>query len=433
MISLFSLLLLIGALASVTGVRSWYAVCQPNQVLVLYGLRSRRQRGDDRLIGYRLLKGGSSFVFPLVEEVSAMDVGNLIIRLEVRNALTRGGIRISVEAVANVKVASREPAIHAAVERLLGKSNEQIKALAQVTLESNLRGVLATLTPEQVNADREAFALAMLAEAEDDLQRLGLDLDSLQITAITDDARFLDSLGRPQQVMLLRQSRIAEAEARALARIQEAEQGQVTELVRLRRDEAIARVEAERRIRDAVTRETALVAEAEAQVAGERARVEAELPMQAERIAMVANQLQADVVAPAEAECARAVAIAKGEAAAVLEEGAARAEGLSALVASWRQAGPDARAVYLTQRLPTLLPVLRGAVPPLRVKALRLIGEGANPAPALPTLLAQVQAATGFDAARWLGERGTARATVTSKATSIGPGGAGEVGSEPVE
>ena len=430
MTSLFSLLLLIGGLVAVTGVRSWYAVCQPNQVLVLYGLRSRRQRGDDRLIGYRLLKGGSSFVFPLVEEVSAMDVGNLIIRLEVRNALTRGGIRISVEAVANVKVASREPAIHAAVERLLGKSNEQIKALAQVTLESNLRGVLATLTPEQVNADRDAFALAMLAEAEDDLQRLGLDLDSLQITAITDDARFLDSLGRPQQVELLRQSRVAEAEARALARIQEAEQGKVTELVRLRRDEAIARVEAERRIRDAVTRETALVAEAEAQIAGERARVEAELPMQAERIAMVANQLQADVVAPAEAECSRDIAIAKGDAASILEEGAARAEGLNALVASWRQAGPDARAVYLTQRLQTLLPLLRSAVPPLKVKELRLIGEGTNAAPSLPTLLAQVQAATGFDAARWLG---AARTTQPPGAPGTKPGGAGGVGSAPVD
>ena len=223
MISLFSLHLLIGGLTAVTGVRSWYAVCQPNQVLVLHGWRTRRQRGEERLIDYRLLKGGSSFVVPLGEEVAAMDVGNLIIPLAVRNALTRGGIRVPVETVANVKVASREPAIHAAVKRLLGKTTKEIKALAQVTLESNLRGVLATLTPEQVNADRDAFAVAMLAEAEDDLRRLGLDLDSLQITAITDEARFLDALGRPQQVELLRQSRIAEAVARALARIEEAE------------------------------------------------------------------------------------------------------------------------------------------------------------------------------------------------------------------
>jgi flotillin len=281
--------------------------------------------------------------------------------------------------------------------------------------------VLATLTPEQVNADREAFALAMLAEAEDDLQRLGLELDSLQITAITDGAHFLDSLGRPQQVELLRQSRVAEAEAQALARIKQAEEAKATELVRLRRDEAIARVEAERRIRDAVTREKALVAEAEAEIAGERARVEAELPMQAERVQMVANQLQADVVAPAEADCARAVATAKGEAAAILEEGAARAEGLGHLVASWQQAGPHARDVYLTQRLQPLLALLRGSVPPITVKDLRLIGEEAGKTPSLPSLLAQVQAATGFDAARWLGERPTAGATGRAPGRAPGP------------
>jgi flotillin len=405
MTSFVSLVLFLGALLAVTGTRSWYAVCQPNQVLVIYGGRRRSRGGDGRQLGYRLLKGGSSFVFPLLEEVMAMDLGNLIIPLAVRDALTRGGIRVSVDAVANVKVASREPAIDAAVERLLGKDGKEIKALAQVTLESNLRGVLATLTPEQVNADREAFALAMLAEAEDDLQRLGLELDSLQITAITDGARFLDSLGRSQQVDLLRQSRVAEAEAQALARIKQAEEAKATDLVRLRRDEAIARVESERRIRDAVTREKALVAEAEAEIAGMRARVEAELPMQAERIQMVANQLQADVVAPAEADCARAVAAAKGEAAAILEEGAARAEGLNHLVASWQQAGPHARDLYLTQRLQPLLALLRSSVPPILVKDLRLIGEQPGQTPSLPSLLARVQAATGFDAARWLGER----------------------------
>jgi flotillin len=398
----FLFLLLFGsAVTALQGLRTCYAVCQPNQVLIVYGLRSRT-RGEERRLGYRLLKGGSSFVLPLVEEVTAMDLGNLIIPLLVREALTRGGIRLTVEAVANVKVASREPAIHAAVERLLGKTSDEIKTLAQVTLESNLRGVLATLTPEQVNADREAFALAMLAEAEDDLQRLGLDLDSLQITAITDSVRFLDALGRRQQVALTRQSRIAEAEARATSRITEAEQSKVTALVRIARDEAMARAEAERRIREAMSRETALVAEAEAEIAGDLARAEAELPLQEERIKVVSHQLQADVVAPAEAECAGAIAAAKGLAASILEPGAAQADGLQSLVISWQQAGPDARTLYLTQRLQPLLAQMRRAVPTLKVEEVRLIGEVPGQAPSLATMLAQVKAATGLDPSRWL-------------------------------
>jgi len=403
MTALISLLLMSGgSIIALLGFRSFYAVCQPNQVLIFYGLRGRRDGDDTRMIGYRLLKGGSSLVVPLVEDVTAMDLGNMIIELHVNNALTSGGIRLTLEAVANVKVAGQEPAIHHAVERLLGKSRDEIKALAQVTLESNLRGVLAMLTPEQVNADRDAFARAMLAEAENDLQSLGLDLDSLQITAITDTVRYLDSIGRKQQVELLRQSRIAEAEARARARIEEAENAKITELVRITRDEAIATAEADRRIQDAVTRQTAMVAEAEADIAAELARAEAELPMQEQRIKQVVHQLQADVVAPAEAACQQAYAAARSAAASILENGAAQAEGLQCLAQSLQQAGPDARRLYLMQRLQPLMGSLRAAVPPIEVEQLRLIGDHASGSASLASMLAQVQAATGFDPTRWL-------------------------------
>jgi flotillin len=403
MTALISLLLMSGgSIIALLGFRSFYAVCQPNQVLIFYGLRGRRDGDDTRMIGYRLLKGGSSLVVPLVEEVTAMDLGNMIIELHVNNALTSGGIRLTLEAVANVKVAGQEPAIHHAVERLLGKSRDEIKALAQVTLESNLRGVLAMLTPEQVNADRDAFARAMLAEAENDLQSLGLDLDSLQITAITDAVGYLDSIGRKQQVELLRQSRIAEAEARARARIEEAENAKITELVRITRDEAIATAEADRRIQDAVTRQTAMVAEAEADIAAELARAEAELPMQEQRIKQVVHQLQADVVAPAEAACQQAYAAARSAAASILENGAAQAEGLQCLAQSLQQAGPDARRLYLMQRLQPLMGSLRAAVPPIEVEQLRLIGDHASGSASLASMLAQVQAATGFDPTRWL-------------------------------
>jgi len=370
------------------------AVCQPNQALVIYGLPGRR--------GYRLLKGGSTLLMPLVEEIRTIDLGNLNIAISVTNALTRSGIRISVEAVANVKIAGHEPTIHAAVERLLDRSRGEVSALAGVTLESNLRGVLSTLTPEQVNADTEAFSRALLEEAEDDLSQLGLELDSLQITSIRDDVRYLDSLGRPQQVELLRQSRIAEAEARAEARIETVEQEKTTRLVQFGRDEALARAEANRRIQEAGTRQQALVAEAEARTAGERSRTEAELPLQQARIESIALQLQADVVAPAEAACQEAMAIARAGAAGIRAEGNAQTEALRALIDSLLAAGPDARTVYLMQRLQPLLALLRQAVPTLQVEELRLIGEGEGSEISLPTLLARLQAATDLDLGRWL-------------------------------
>jgi flotillin len=370
------------------------AVCQPNQILVIYGLPGPR--------GYRLVKGGSTLLMPLVEEIRTIDLGNLNIAITVTNALTRSGIRISVDAVANVKIAGHEPTIHAAVERLLDRSRGEVSALAGVTLESNLRGVLSTLTPEQVNADTEAFSRALLEEAEDDLSQLGLELDSLQITSIRDGVRYLDSLGRPQQVELLRQSRIAEAEARAEARIEAVEQDKTTRLVQFGRDEALARAEANRRIQEAGTRQEALVAEAEARTAGEHSRTEAELPLQQARIASIALQLQADVVAPAEAACQEAMAIARAGAAGIRADGEAKTEALRALIESLLAAGPDARTVYLMQRLQPLLALLRQAVPTLAVDELHLIGESEGSETTLPSLLARLQAATNLDLGRWL-------------------------------
>ena len=339
------------------------AICQPNQALVIYGLPGRR--------GYRLLKGGSTLLVPLLEDVRSLELGNHNIPIQIVEALTATGIRISVDAVANVKIASHEPVVHAAVERLLGRSVEEVRELARLTLESNLRGVLATLTPEQVNADTEAFARALMEEAVDDFSQLGLELDSLQITALRDDVGYLDALG-------------------------------TTQLVRLGRDEAIARAEARRRIQEAQTRQEALVAEAEALIAGELSRVEAELPLQEARVESVGLQLQADVVAPAEAAYEEALAEARAGAAGIRADGEAQSKALRALMESLLAAGPEARSVYLMPRLQPLLALLRQAVPPLAVEELRLIGDGDGGSASLPVLLARLQAATDLDLGRWL-------------------------------
>ena len=124
--------------------------------------------------------------------------------------------------------------------------------------------------------------------------------------------------------------------------------------------------------------------------------------MQQARIESIALQLQADVVAPAEAACQEAMAIARAGAAGIRAEGDAQTEALRALIDSLLAAGPDARTVYLMQRLQPLLALLRQAVPTLQVEELRLIGEGEGSEISLPTLLARLQAATDLDLGRWL-------------------------------
>jgi flotillin len=388
----------LGSGASVFVIRNLYYICQPNEVLIFAG--SSRQLADGRTVGYRLVKGGSSIRVPLLERALRMDLSNMIISLKVANAYSKGGIPLTVEGVANIKIAGEEPAIHNAIERLLGKKREQIEQMAKETLEGNLRGVLASLTPEQVNEDKIAFAKSLLDEAEDDLAKLGLVLDTLQIQTISDDVRYLDSIGRKQQADLLRDARIAEAKAQAESKIQTAENQKITALSRTDRDIAIARAEADRRIKDTLTQRTAVIAEAVAQIASELARTQAEVPVQQERIKQVKQQLQADVIAPAEADCQQAISVAQGNAAQIIEAGKAKAEGTLRLAQSWKTAGSNARDIFLLQRLETLLATLTAAVPDVTVNNVTLVdGSTGNTATKAAAFIEQLRQTTGIDLA----------------------------------
>ncbi|MDB4677320.1 SPFH domain-containing protein, partial [Synechococcus sp. AH-551-B05] len=265
------------------------------------------------------------------------------------------------------------------------------------TLEGNLRGVMASLTPEQLNEDKVTFARTLLEEAEDDLQKLGLVLDTLQIQNISDDVLYLDSIGRKQLVELKRDSRIAEAEAKSQSAVKRAENERITSLRRLDKDLAIATANANKRVQDALTKRDALVAEEEARIGAELARAEAELPVQEQRIKQVLQQLEADVIAPAESECQTMMAEAKGEAATIIEQGRSQAEGLRDLVESLKRSGSDAKRLFLLQKLEPLLTMLSDTVQPIEVEEVNLIGErdGQNSL-SIATLLKQLQSSTGL-------------------------------------
>lgn len=392
-------LLSLGGGAGWMMIRHLYYICQPSEILIFAGTKTRSHDGKE--VGYRLVKGGSSIRIPMMEETFRMDLTNMIIELKVTNAYSKGGIPLNVEGVANIKIAGEEPTIHNAIERLLGKSRQQIELLAKQTLEGNLRGVLASLTPEQVNEDKIAFAKSLLDEAEDDLEKLGLVLDNLQIQNISDDVHYLNSIGRKQQAELLRDARIAEATAKAESTIKESANQKATSLRQIARDLEIAKAEAEQRIRDAITKREALVAEAEAKVIAEIAKAEAEVAVQTERIKQVKQQLQADVVAPAEAKCKQAIAKAQGDAASIIEDGKAQAEGTQRLAESWKAAGANAREIFLFQKLETLMKMMAAGVPEVEVESITVVdGKGGNQATQIASFVEQLRQTTGVDVAQ---------------------------------
>ena len=393
----------LGTGAGLLIIRNYYYICQPSEVLIFAG--SRTQRADEGTIGYRLVKGGSSIRVPLVEQVFRMDLTNMIIDLKVANAYSKGGVPLTVEGVANIKIAGEEPLIYNAIERLMGKKRKDIEQLAKETLEGNLRGILASLTPEEANADQIAFAKTLLEEAEDDLEKLGLVLDNLQVQRISDEVLYLDSIGRKQQAELFRDARIAEAKAKAESIIKDSTNQRITALRRIQRDLEIAKADAEKRVRDAQTKRSAVVAEAESQVMAELARVQAEVGVQTQRIEQVRQQLQADILAPAEAECQRTIAEAQAEAAKIVEDGTARAGGMEKLATSWSAAGANAKEIFLFQKLEILLKLMADSVPKIDVENVTVIDAGQdNTVSKIASFLQQLRQTTGVDVAQIAGQ-----------------------------
>ena len=361
-------LLLVGA--TVLIVRKLIYICQPNEVLVFSG--THRKVGN-RYVGYRLVQGGRGIRIPLLENVNKLDLTNMIIDVRVSGAYSKGGIPLNVAAVANVKVASNEPTIGNAIERFLGKYREEIVRVAKETLEGNLRGVLATLTPEEVNQDRVKFAQNLLQEADTDLKKLGLTLDTLKIQNVTDDKGYLDSIGRKQSAALLMRSRVAEADNQALAAERNAENYKTRTMAKIDADIAMAKADAARRVLDAKTKKTAMVAEQRSQVVALIAKAQAEVPVQEARIEQVRLELTANRVKPAEAARTQMAQQARADTASIIQEGKATAESLRSVGATWRRAGKDARRVFVAQKLGTLVEQLMTTVQDMPIDRITVI------------------------------------------------------------
>jgi flotillin len=353
-------------------VKNLLYICQPNEVLIFSG--GQRAAASGRKVGYRIIKGGRAIRIPLFETVDRMDLTNMPIEVAVRGAYSKGGIPLNVHGIANVKIAGEQPVLDNAIERFLGVPRDKIMAVAKETLEGNLRGVLATLTPEEVNEDKIKFSQSLLDEAEDDLRRIGIELDTLKIQDVSDDVGYLDSIGRKQSAEVQKRAQIAEARSRAESAIRAASNRQETEISQLEAQLGTLRADNARRVTDAETRAAAMIAEAKGQVAAKLARAEVELEVQRARVEQVRRQLQADVLEPARAARTAAEAAAKGEAASIVEQGRATAQAMQEIAATWRRVGPSAREVFLMQKVDELMRIVMGTVGDLRVDRLTMLG-----------------------------------------------------------
>jgi len=393
-------------LAALLLAKQFLYVARPNEVLVVAGRQSAKLITDESRGSYQAVFHGRVWRKPFLEQVDRMDLQNIPIEVQVINAYSKGGIPLKVHAVANVKVTNDPKQILNAIERFLGRDPGEIRRVGKETLEGHLRGVLARLTPEEVNEDRLKFADELMHEANEDFKKLGLHLDTLKVQNVADDTQYLDSIGRKQIAMVVRDAEIAESNARAEAERVEANSNQKGQVAKQNAETAIVRkANALRQYKGEMEARASSEEERMHQMVLQ-ARAEAEVELQDIRQKLEKTRLIANQVLPADAERQAAGLRARGQAAAIEENGRALAQVLEMMTAAWLEAGPDAKDIFLLQQLETVLSTVVERINNVQVGEVVLLDNGdGNALPAyvssypamVKQVLAELKESTGVD------------------------------------
>src|SRR2546425_2352818 len=222
---------------------SRYTKVGPNQVLVISGRKNRilEQDGTARDVGFRIVKGGGVFVYPVIEKVDILSLELLTIDVQQeQDVYTSKGVPVRVDGVAQIKVKGDDISISTAAEQFLSKQTEEIKNIAMQTLEGHLRAILGTMTVEDIYQNRDAFASKVQEVAAGDMANMGLGIVSFTIRDIKDTQGYLDALGKPRIAQVKRDAQIAQAEADRDAMIRSAQATQAGQEAKFAADTKIA-------------------------------------------------------------------------------------------------------------------------------------------------------------------------------------------------
>jgi flotillin len=223
-------------------VLSRYTKVGPNEVLVVSGRKHRYPDPDGtvRTRGFRIVKGGGTFVYPVVEKVDVLSLELLTIDVQTPEVYTSKGVPVKVDGVAQIKVKGDDISIATAAEQFLSKDTASIMNIATQTLEGHLRAILGTMTVEEIYQNRDAFASKVQEVAAGDMANMGLGIVSFTIRDIRDTQGYLDALGKPRIAQVKRDAQIAQAEADRDAMIKSSQATQAGQEAKFAADSKIA-------------------------------------------------------------------------------------------------------------------------------------------------------------------------------------------------
>ncbi|HPF71858.1 MAG TPA: flotillin family protein, partial [Candidatus Krumholzibacteria bacterium] len=193
----FSILILVATVVmiffvTVIGFATRYKRCPSDKILVVYGKISGRGQHQSA----KCIHGGATFVWPVIQDHAFLDLTPIPIDIKLESALSLQNIRVNTPSTFTVGVSTEPGVMQNAAERLLGLTMQNVQDLARDIIFGQMRVVIATMSIEDINADREQLIDNITKGVESELQKVGLRLINVNIQDITDESGYIEALGQ---------------------------------------------------------------------------------------------------------------------------------------------------------------------------------------------------------------------------------------------
>lgn len=184
---------------------SRYRMCPPDKILIVFGKVGTGQPA-------KCYHGGSTFVLPVLQSYSYLDLNPINIDVPLQGALSSQNIRVDVPSSFIVGISTLPEIMQNAAARLLGRSREEIRNLAAEIIMGQMRVVIASMTIEEINSDREKLIKGITEGVDVELHKVGLHLINANITDIQDASGYINALGKEAAARAINDATIKVAE-----------------------------------------------------------------------------------------------------------------------------------------------------------------------------------------------------------------------------
>ena len=189
---------------TITALISRYKRCPSDKILVIYGKTGGASA--------KCIHGGGAFIWPVIQDFAYLDLKPISIEANLTNALSRQNIRVDVPCRFTIAISTEHDTMGNAAERLLGLSPDQIQELSKDILFGQLRLVIATMTIEEINSDRDKFLDNISKNVDTELKKIGLKLINVNVTDIKDESGYIEALGKEAAAKAINEAKVSVAE-----------------------------------------------------------------------------------------------------------------------------------------------------------------------------------------------------------------------------